>query len=266
MAETDTETTEEVDTLTTETAETVAATDTSPVTETSATVVTPSAQEVERLRLENARLEGELAARREQPRPEPATPVQTYADRYNDINARREAGNLTDLQFAAMVADVRFEERRAAERRQEAIDAPERAAAEDLAGYVTKHPDLAVRGSDLIRKVEAELARRQVRYGDDPTSKRAQLAAVEAVVGGHHLGGGTVDNREFNRRRATPGGGGGPAAEPETAGKTDPLKNIHPEQMEQWKRMGYTRKEMEAEAPFVRRIPRQVVGTQIIRR
>ena len=208
MAETDT-----VETVETPTAETVV--ETPPVETVSAPVVTPSAdEEVQRLREENARLSGRLEQAERQPKPE-AKPAKSFADYYTEINAAREAGTINDLQFAAAVADVRYEERRAAERAREERDAPEAAAAEDLAAYVAKYPDLADPASELLGKVKAELARRRERYRHDPNSKQVQLAAVEAVVGGHRLGGGTVDQRELDRRRR-PGSGGGTATVEDT--------------------------------------------------
>ncbi len=63
---------------------------------------------------------------------------------------------------------------------------------------------------------------------------------------------------EFQRRKIPTGGtGGGPAAGGGNAGgKTDPVaevERLYPDQAQYWNRMGYSKAEREAEAPFVLR-------------
>lgn len=169
----------------------------------------PAAEELRELRDRLARAEGELSVLRSQPKPETPKPVQRVTR--EQVEQAFTNGQITDAQRIEHIADIRYQERRDAERFEEAREAPERAAEEDIAPYIKKYPDLADPNSELIGLVKAELARRQRRYGDNPASKLAQLHAVEAVVGGHHLGGNGVEtNREFTRRRQTLGGGGGP--------------------------------------------------------
>ena len=59
-------------------------------------------------------------------------------------------------------------------------------------------------------------------------------------------------NREHADTHAETGGGGG---RQESGGKADPLKGIPKAQIEFWRSKNYTQKQMEAEAPFVRRRP-----------
>ena len=207
--------------------------------------------EVARLREENARLAGRLeeVAR---PKPEPVKPKVYTPAEVEELFSNQQ---ITDVQRIAYYSDRNYEARRAQERETAAREAPEHAAAQDLQEYIDKHPDLSNPDSELIGKVKVELGHLAARYGKDTTTKLTQLEAVRNVVGGHRLGG-PVDNREFTRRRQLGSSGGGPAGDQGGGGKRDPLKDVPAAQIEHWTRAGYTREQMIAEAPFVRRVPR----------
>lgn len=215
----------------------------------------PEPDEASRLREENARLRGELDGLKAQPRPETKNATKTVADIEAEIEAAYAAGQITDFQriqrHAALVADVRDQERA----KRDALERPVRNAETKLAAYVEKYPDLNVVGSELHGKVMRELRGVVEDFGFPREDPRAQVLAVERVVGGHRLGGG-MDGKEITRRKTPTGGtgGGGQGGDGDGTRKPDPLKDVerlYPDQVAYWDRMGMSREDRAAEAPLV---------------
>ena len=205
--------------------------------------------EAERERADRLRLEGENKALREAATRPPAEESRPLTR--EDVESQFAAGQITEAQRIDLIADLRVQSTLATRDAQEAANRPRALAADRLDTYLTKYPDLNVPGSDLLAKVTAEM-RDLATMGLDPQDVRTQLIATERVVGGHQLGGG-MNGREFNRGKiptggaggGTGGGAGGPGV------KKDPLAHVPKAQIEYWKTRGYTKEQMEAEAPFV---------------
>ncbi len=234
--------------------------------------------ETARLREHAARLEGEIAALRAAPPPKstsgaaPRNPADMSVAELDEmaatVQAEIDAGSVTP--GAGLRALGRIEAHRLDRERQarEATERPIRTATKKLDEYISRYPDLKQTGSDLLTKVRRELNGVTEEFGFDITDPRAQLIAVERVVGGHKMGG--TDASEIARRK-TPVGGTGGGAGGEGGGdvrKPDPLKEIeklYPDQIRHWERIGYSRQEMLDEAPYVlaRRgtRPTRVVGS-----
>lgn len=220
------------------------------------------ADDLARLREENARLSGEVAALRTPPKPadkgarrlEDLTPVE-IEQTATEIAGQIDAGTLSASQGARALA--RLEALRLDQERhqRETANRPVRRAQERVAEYIGRYADLAQAGSELHGKVIAELRGVMEDFGFAADDPRAHVLAIERVVGGHKLGGG-MDDRERMRRRVPVGGagpgGGGP--ETETGKKPDPVKEVerlYPDQMVYWKNMNYSAADMAAEAPLV---------------
>lgn len=223
----------------------------------------PSADDLARLREENARLSGEVAALRTPPKPadkgqprrlEDLTPAE-IEQTATEIAGQIDAGALSSSQGARALA--RLEALRLDRERQEreTRDRPIRRAQERVAEYIGRYADLGQAGSELHGKVIAELRGVIEDFGFAADDPRAHALAIERVVGGHKLGGG-MDDRERMRRRVPVGGAGpgGGGHEPETGKKPDPVKEVerlYPDQATYWKNMHYSAADMAAEAPLV---------------
>ena len=205
-----------------------------------------------------ARLEGELAALRTQK----ATPAKPAEDTKAPLTAEAietafAASQISDAQRIQLHSQVAVDAALRTRDEKDARERPLRSAADKLAGYVTKYPDLSVRGSELLAKVSAELPGVIADFGFDAEDPRAQVLAVERVVGGHRLGGGggVEDRREFERRRTPTGGAGsGPAGDGGRGTKSDPLKDVeklYPDQVRFWDRLHYSEEQRRGEAPLV---------------
>jgi hypothetical protein len=105
--------------------------------------------------------------------------------------------------------------------------------------------------------VSAEIDNLVEREGLDPDDKRTQLRAIERVLGATVVAGA---RREVIRTRIPVSGvpGGTPGNE-QTPTTEDPLKDIAPEYLAHWRRLGYTREQMIAEAAYVYKAPRKMM-------
>ncbi len=231
------------------------------------------AAENARLREENARLAGELSGLRTQPRH--AEPAQRRVETMTLAQVDENADTLTADELATAASSIakkiddseiaagygarllgRLEAVRFARQRdaRDAATRPIRNAETKLAAHLEKYPELKRAGSELHGKVMAELATVADEFGFDRGDPRAQVIAVERVVGGHHLGGG-MNGREIARRRTPTGGvGAGAGGDGGGGGTKDPVKEVerlYPDQMTYWRRMGYSADDMKAEAPLV---------------
>ena len=216
------------------------------------------AEQNARLREENARLQGELTGLRAQ-QPTSTTPAEAKTPPLTAeaIETAFAASQISDARRIQLHSQVAVDAALRTRDEKDARARPMRTAADKLAGYVTKYPDLSVRGSALLTKVSAEMAGVVAEFGFAAEDPRAQVLAVERVVGSHRLGGGDgMDGRDVERRRTPTGGAGsGPAGSGGRGGGTpDPLKEVerlYPEQIRFWQKLGYSEKERRAEAPLV---------------
>lgn len=210
-----------------------------------------------------ARLEGELAALRAQPKPPAAPNKDRTLDELTaeelDVTASKieqqiDAGEITAGRGARILGQIEAARGARLREARETRERPLRTAEGKLAEQIRKHPELRQAGSDLLTKVTAELPAVEEEFGFGPDDPRAQLIAVERIVG--RLGGGSgMDGREFARRNAPTGGvGTGPAGGGDRRVTTDPVaevEKLYPDQARYWDRLGYSADERKREAPLV---------------
>lgn len=217
MDEETTETTEQ-----TETTETTAAT-------TETTVERPEPQddpraENERLRLENARLQGELAARREpttaaKPEPAPATTT-PYEDELKAIKADYAAGAIDDatyhVKLSRLGTRMEWEEQEKERLRRDRRQAVVQHNSQKISAYMQRYPGLADPNGADMRRVQPHLHAVCEEMDLQPTDPRAQALALERAYGPLTARNDMPDHREFERRRhpvgGVPSGGGGEEA------------------------------------------------------
>jgi hypothetical protein len=183
------------------------------------------------------------------PPPPPAEPPLTP----DLVEGAWQRGEITEAQRIGLHAQLAADRLLATRAEQERQARTTHATNQRFSEYTAQYPELLDRSSPLLRKVSDAVYELRDLYGLDPNDLRTQVLGIERVVGGHRLGGGT-DSRELTRRRAPVTGGPGTAGTDAGSGPSrDPLREVPPEQVEFWKRRGYSREQMLAEAQFVNR-------------
>jgi hypothetical protein len=122
-------------------------------------------------------------------------------------------------------------------------------ARQDIQEYMKAVPGLTDRSSQEFRDLSAEYQRLlEMGYPDAESTQRvacrSTFGPVERIKAKAVADRGTRDTATFTEQ--------GTGRRPEDQGKADPLKNIPKVQIDHWARMGYSREQMIAEAPFYR--------------
>ena len=121
----------------------------------------------------------------------------------DDVEAAFSRGDILDAERIDLRQDIRLAQQAAESRARATITT----AQERLDAHVAANPDLAKAGSDLIKAVTAELGSLRD-LGYDPRDVRAQVVAVEKVLGKGAVVAKEVPN-EYARRAIPVGGAGG---------------------------------------------------------
>jgi hypothetical protein len=134
------------------------------------------------------------------------------------------------------------------------------AAGDEVKKYVAAIPKLADTASEEFRRVDKinrEIAEEMGLPVEDP---RSQRRALQIAFGSLDKLTKTKVNTESDRVNAETyvetGAGGKVTGKP----SADPLKNIPETYKQHWARLGYTQKQMEEEAKYIRPTPRGKVG------
>lgn len=204
-----------------------------------------SDREAQMLREENERL------RRQAEPVKPAAPATQFYSQ-DTLQAYVDAGKITPAQMAGQLA-LQAKEQGKQEMFQE-LDRRDktRAAVTEINAYLDQFPDLNNPTSDQFRRVTRAAWEIADETGLDVKDPRVQKRALRETFGPLARAQSVERSREFDRRNAdtyTETGGGGGTRTP----SKDPLKDVEPERIEHWKRLGYTHKEMVDEAKFIRR-------------
>ncbi len=206
-------------------------------------------QQVVEMRERVARLEGAEQARRPTPQNPPQQQVFTPAQ----LQALVDQGQITPALMADQLAYQRQKEGEERMMQRLKFERIATTAMSEVQQYIQKMPALSNTSSAEFQKVAAaaqEIAEELQLNIQDP---RVQRRALRETFG-------TLDRlaqagqaREFDRAHAdthsASGGGGG--AQPKK--DKDPLAGVSKQQIDHWKRLNYSQKQMEAEAPFVKR-------------
>lgn len=200
--------------------------------------VAPPPDPVAEIRERLARLEGENQALRSQvaavqsvPRAQPTAPAWTP----QTIRAAYDAGQITDDQRVALLADLQTSARLSEYDATRRVQDSQAKAGDALQAYMRAYPALTDPSSPLMRQISAELRQMQAEEGADPQDLRAQLRAVKSLVGPLAPVAGAPTRRSIPIGGTGVPGGGAPSP---GGGKPDPLKGIPADIIEDWKRLG----------------------------
>ena len=171
----------------------------------------PADEAMTRLREENARLRGEVAALRE-PRPAATPtappPADPHAAELEAIERDFASGQISEavrtMRLGALGAKTTLD-RHAAETRETAL---RQRSGQRVAAYLARIPGLNDASGAEMAKVIPHLREVVEEFGLDATDLRAQALALERTFGPLDRRP-SVDTREFERRRHPAGGGGG---------------------------------------------------------
>lgn len=211
------------------------------------------AAQLEAERIARARAEGELTALRDR-KPEPPKSDAFDLNTIEGVEAAYKKGLLDDGDRTRRLARIEARQEIEAQQREQHTQRLVDDARDKAAKLLDDYPGLADPATPLGKKAIEKLRGVVQSTGLDGKDPRALALALELAVGG----GPTVDAKEYERRRRPSSGpaGGGDAGE--GGGKPDPLKSVPAEIMQHWKSLNYSREQMLAEAPYVRRAPRRV--------
>ncbi len=207
-------------------------------------------QTLETLRVEDQRaiaaLQGELKGRT-------ATVVEPAKITVDDVLKAYTAGNITEVEkdralYTLAKRDGK-EETKAEIVQSFRAEHTTQTARQDIQEYMKAVPGLADRSSQEFRDLSAEYQHLlEMGYPDSESTQRvacrSTFGPVERLKAKDAADRGTRETATFTEQ--------GTGRRPEDAGKADPLKNIPKVQIEHWTRMGYSKEQMIAEAPYFR--------------
>ena len=144
----------------------------------------------------------------------------------------------------------------------------QRSALSEVESFIEKVPKLRDATSEEFGRVARNAREIASDLGRDAGDPIVQRLALRATFGPLDKIAAVRQTQDFARQHAETfseaGNGGNGQRQTQQAG-ADPLKDVPKEYLDHWKEKKYTREQMIAEAKYITRTPRKVVGGQIIR-
>lgn len=187
----------------------------------------------------------------------PTAPVQPQYRTPEQLQALVDAGQMTPLQAADVVAFQRASMGSRATIQQIHQDNLNQAALDEVNRYIEKMPSLGDAASKEFREVSAAAHAYSAEVGLPVTDPRVQRRALRETFGLLEKVA-KVETRMGQREIPHSETGGGGGRTPLTPADT-PLKGVSQKYIDYWTRRGYTKEQMIEEAKFVSKEPRTVL-------